>query len=127
MSATISRMRSGALAPYSVAPEPVTKYVQQHTVGWWNCAFSSRTSAPGQPNPTLPSSVLLHERFQSTRHTFLGYGFEKARERTRARITATVLELEREMPKIRAFALQQLESRGGSAEGRNHARLSVVR
>jgi hypothetical protein len=30
-----------------------------------------------------------------------------ARERTRARITATVLDLEREMPKIRAFALQQ--------------------
>jgi len=42
-----------------------------------------------------------------TRHTFLGYGFEKARERTRARITATVLDLEREMPKIRAFALQR--------------------
>jgi hypothetical protein len=43
----------------------------------------------------------------ATRHTFLGYGFEKARERTRARITATVPDLEREMPKIRAFALQQ--------------------
>jgi integrase len=43
----------------------------------------------------------------ATRHTFLGYGFEKARERTRARITATVLDLEREMPKIRAFALQR--------------------
>jgi integrase len=43
----------------------------------------------------------------ATRHTFLGYGFDKARERTRARITATVLDLEREMPKIRAFALQQ--------------------
>jgi integrase len=42
-----------------------------------------------------------------TRHTLLGYGFEKARERTRARITATVLDLEREMPKIRAFALQR--------------------
>jgi hypothetical protein len=41
-----------------------------------------------------------------TRHPFLGYGFEKARERTRARITATVLDLERELPKIRAFALQ---------------------
>lgn len=41
------------------------------------------------------------------RHRFLGSGFEKARERTRARITATVLDLEREMPKIRAFALQR--------------------
>jgi hypothetical protein len=42
-----------------------------------------------------------------TRRTFLGYGFEKARQRTRARITATVLDLEREMPKIRAFAFQR--------------------
>ena len=42
-----------------------------------------------------------------TRHTLIGYGFEKARERARARITATVLDLEREMPKIRAFALQR--------------------
>jgi integrase len=42
-----------------------------------------------------------------TRHALLGYGFEEARERTRARLTATVLDLEREMPKIRAFALQQ--------------------
>lgn len=42
-----------------------------------------------------------------TRHTLVGYGFEKARQRTRARLTATVLDLEREMPKIRAFALQK--------------------
>jgi hypothetical protein len=42
-----------------------------------------------------------------TRHTLVGHGFEKARARTRARITATVLDLEREMPKIRALALQR--------------------
>lgn len=39
-----------------------------------------------------------------TRHSLLGLGFDKARERTRARITATVLDLEREMPAIRSFA-----------------------
>jgi integrase len=37
----------------------------------------------------------------------LGLGFDKARERTRARITATVLDLEREMPAIRSFALRR--------------------
>lgn len=47
-----------------------------------------------------------------TRHTFcwtlfVGYGLEKARERPRARITATVLDPEREMPKIRAYALHR--------------------
>jgi site-specific recombinase XerD len=59
---------------------------------------------------TEPDSPFKHfapRTIPATRHTFLGYGFDKARERTRARITATVLDLEREMPKIRAFALQQ--------------------
>jgi integrase len=42
-----------------------------------------------------------------TRHSLLGLGFDKARERTRARITATVLDLEREMPAIRSFALRR--------------------
>lgn len=44
------------------------------------------------------------------RYTLLDLGFEKARARTRARITATVLDLEREMPKIRAVALQRWKS-----------------
>ena len=59
---------------------------------------------------TEPNSPFKHfapRTIPATRHAFLGYGFDKARERTRARITATVLDLEREMPKIRAFALQQ--------------------
>jgi hypothetical protein len=34
-------------------------------------------------------------------------GFEKARARTQVRIRATILDLEREMPTIRACALQQ--------------------
>jgi integrase len=63
------------------------------------CAWATESDSPFKrfAPRTIPA----------TRHTFLGYGFDKARERTRARITATVLDLEREMPKIRAFALQQ--------------------
>ena len=57
--------------------------------------------------PDSPFKRFAPRTIPVTRHTFLGYGFEKARERTRARITATVLDLEREMPKIRAFALQR--------------------
>ncbi len=57
--------------------------------------------------PDSPFRRFAPRTIPVTRHTLLGYGFEKARERTRARITATVLDLEREMPKIRAFALQQ--------------------
>jgi len=57
--------------------------------------------------PDSPFKRFAPRTIPVTRHTLTGYGFEKARERTRARITATVLDLEREMPKIRAFALQQ--------------------
>jgi hypothetical protein len=41
------------------------------------------------------------------RRDLVGIGFEQARARTQARLTATVLDLEREMPKIRACALQR--------------------
>jgi site-specific recombinase XerD len=57
--------------------------------------------------PDSPFKRFAPRTIPATRHTFLGYGFDKARERTQARITATVLDLEREMPKIRAFALQR--------------------
>jgi len=57
--------------------------------------------------PDSPFKRFAPRTIPVTRHTLLGYGFEKARERTRARITATVLDLEREMPKIRALALQR--------------------
>jgi integrase len=57
--------------------------------------------------PDSPLAGFAPRTIPATRHTFLGYGFEKARQRTRARITATVLDLEREMPKIRAFAWQR--------------------
>jgi integrase len=63
------------------------------------CAWATEPDSPFVPFATRTVPV--------TRHTLLGHGFEKARARTRARLTETVLELEREMPKIRAFALQR--------------------
>jgi len=66
------------------------------------CAWATEADSPFAP--FAPRTIPV------TRHTFQGYGFEKARARTRARLTETVLELEREMPKIRAFALQQWKS-----------------
>ena len=48
-----------------------------------------------------PSAVLL------TRHDLVDTGILKARRRQRARMTSTVLDLQREMPNIRAFALRR--------------------
>jgi hypothetical protein len=42
-----------------------------------------------------------------TRHDLVGVGFEQARRRTAARMASTVIDLEREMPNIRAFALRR--------------------
>jgi len=60
--------------------------------------------------PDSPFKRFAPRTIPMTRRTFMGYGFEKARRRTRARITATVLDFEREMPKIRAFAFQRWRS-----------------
>lgn len=48
-----------------------------------------------------PSSVLL------ARHDLLDSGFANARKRREARLTSTVLDLQRELPNIRAFALRR--------------------
>ena len=63
------------------------------------CTWATEPDSPFAPMapPTIPL----------TRHDLVGIGFEKARKRAAARMTATVLELEREMPKIRAFALRR--------------------
>jgi integrase len=61
------------------------------------CAWATEPDSPF--HRFAPRTIPL------TRHALLGLGFEKARERTRARITAKVLDLEREMPNIRSFAL----------------------
>jgi integrase len=66
------------------------------------CAWATETDSPF--GPFAPRTIPVN------RHTLLGHGFEKARARVRARITATVLDLEREMPRIRAFALQRWTS-----------------
>jgi integrase len=54
---------------------------------------------PGSPlAPFAPRTLPL------THHDLKGFGFEKARRRQQARMTATVLELERAVPNIRAHA-----------------------
>ena len=54
---------------------------------------------PGSPlAPYAPRTLPL------THHDLKGFGFEKARRRQQARMTATVLELERAVPSIRAQA-----------------------
>ena len=77
--------------------------------------------------PDSPFKRFAPRTIPATRHTFLGYGFEKARERTRARITATVLDLEREMPKDSRLRSSTMESCARGAQSRNDARLPVVR
>jgi integrase len=56
--------------------------------------------------PDSPFAGLAPATIPLTRHDLVGVGFEKARQRAAARMTATVLDLERELPRIRAFALQ---------------------
>jgi integrase len=62
------------------------------------CTWATEPDSPFGPH--APRVVPLMRR------DLVGIGFEKARARTQARITATLLDLEREMPTIRACALQ---------------------
>ena len=63
------------------------------------CTWATEPDSPFAPY--APRVVPLMRR------DLVGIGFEQARARTQARITATILDLEREMPTIRACALQQ--------------------
>jgi integrase len=54
--------------------------------------------------PDSPFAKLAPRTIPLTRHDLLNIGFEKARKQSTARLTATVLELEREMPNLRSFA-----------------------
>jgi site-specific recombinase XerD len=56
--------------------------------------------------PDSPFASFAPRTIPLTRHDLVGVGFEQARKRSQARMTATILDLEREMPKIRAYALQ---------------------
>ncbi|MCW2572550.1 MAG: integrase family protein [Frankiales bacterium] len=63
------------------------------------CTWGTEADSPfAAPCPTV---VPL------TRHDLLDTGFADARKRTEARLTRTVLDLEREIPNIRAFALRR--------------------
>ena len=66
------------------------------------CFFSDICTWAAEPGSPFaghaPAMVPL------TRHDLVGVGFEQARRRTAARMTSIVVDLEREMPNIRAFA-----------------------
>lgn len=64
--------------------------------------LSTWAAEPGSPLAGhAPSVVIL------ARHDLLDAGYIKARKRQRAQVTETVLDLQREMPNIRAFALRR--------------------
>ncbi len=56
--------------------------------------------------PASPLAPFVPRTIPLTRHDLIGVGFEQARRRSQARMTTAILDLEREMPKIRAYALQ---------------------
>jgi site-specific recombinase XerD len=68
--------------------------------------------------PDSPFALYAPRTIPLTRHDLVGVGFEQARKRSQARMTATILDLEREMPKIRAYALQRW---GETEEARKQA------
>ena len=53
--------------------------------------------------PDSPFSGLAPRTVPLARHDFVNIGFEKARKRSQARTTATAIDLEREMPNLRAY------------------------
>lgn len=61
--------------------------------------WATETDSPFAPH--APASVLL------ARHDLRDSGYAAARKRQEARLTSTVLDLQREMPNIRAFALRR--------------------
>lgn len=54
-----------------------------------------------------PFATMAPRTIPLTRRDLVGIGFEKARRRQEAWLTATVLDLEREMPNIRAYAFRR--------------------
>ena len=60
------------------------------------------------------------------RRDLVGIGFEQARARTHARLTATVLDLEREMPTIRAYAFEQWKNASTALRDETHDRCAAA-
>ena len=57
--------------------------------------------------PDSPFASVAPRAVPLTRHDLLGVGFDKARKQHLKRMTATVFDLEREMPNIRALAFRR--------------------
>ena len=57
--------------------------------------------------PGSPFASLAPRTIPLTRHDLVGIGFDRARKQAQKRMVATVLDLEREMPNIRAFAFRK--------------------
>lgn len=62
------------------------------------CTWAAEADSPFAPY--VPRTIPL------TRHDLVGVGLEQARKRSQARSTATIFDLEREMPNLRAYALR---------------------
>jgi hypothetical protein len=79
-----------------------TAYSWANEVRTFFADVSTWATEPGSPLAEhAPSAVVL------TRHDLIDTGILKACKWQRARMTATVLDLQREMPNIRAFALRR--------------------
>jgi integrase len=78
-----------------------------------------------------PFADLAPRTVPLTRHDLLNIGFEKARKQSSARITATILDLEREMPNLRSYARRrwqeaQLALRSAPSDASAKARESAA-
>ncbi len=93
------RVRRGEAAREEDRLTPHTWLIDVRTFFADMCAWATEPGSPFAPH--APRTVPL------TRRDLAGVGFEKARKQSQARLAATVLDLEREMPKVRAHALRR--------------------
>jgi len=76
--------------------------------------------------PGSPFSSLVPQTVPLTRHDLMGAGFKTARQDSVSRITATVFDLEREMPKMRAFARRSWQEVSTALAASSDGRLKAV-
>jgi hypothetical protein len=72
--------------------------------------------------PDSPFSGHVPTVVPLTRHDLLDVGFKQARQRREAHVTSLVLDLQREIPNIRAFALRRWHEAQQAAAGRTDDR-----